>query len=201
MKSFDQAYFDKWYRHPAHRIGTRADLERHVRFAVSAAEYMLSRPIRSVLDVGAGEGRWQPVLQSVRPHARYVGVDPSEYTLQRFGASRNIVRGTFDDLDTLFGERTFDLVVCCSVLNYLPLPDARRALERLYAHTRGLAFIELFSVEDDVAGDTQEWYTETAATYRDVLREVGFTPCGMHCYVVGETARAAAALEKAPPES
>lgn len=197
MKRFDQAYFDKWYRDPEHKVGTTGDLERQVGLAVAAAEYMLTRPVRTVLDVGAGEARWFPILQRLRPEARYQGVDPSEYTVRRYGRRRNLVRGTFDDLATLFAGEQFDLVVCCSVLNYLPRRACERALLQLAQRTKGLAFLEIFSREDDVYGDTNEWHTESAAVYRRMLTNAGFTPCGMHCYVTDALDTNVAALERA----
>ena len=196
MKHFDRAYFDKWYRDPTHKVGTAADLERQVLLAVAAAEYMLTRPIKTVLDVGAGEGRWHPILQRLRPAARYVGVDPSEYTVRRYGRRRNLLRGSFDDLDTLFHDQQFDLVVCCSVLNYLPRRAAASALVQLARHTNGVAFLEIFTGDDDVYGDTKDWHAESPAQYRRMLTAAGFTPCGMHCYVTDALDTNVAALEK-----
>lgn len=195
MKRFDRSYFDKWYRSSTHKIGTRADLARQVHLAVSAAEYMLTRPIRSVLDVGAGEGRWQPLVRELRPSAKYVGVDPSEYAIKRFGKRRNLYLGTIDDLETLFPDQTFDLVVCCSVLNYLPREQFIHALHQLAQRTHGVAFLEIFSKEDEVEGDTNEWYTETAAENRRLLKRAGFIPCGMHCYITKQSEIVTAALE------
>jgi SAM-dependent methyltransferase len=197
MKRFDRQYFDKWYRHPAHAIGSSADLERQVHLAVAAAEYMLARPIRSVLDVGAGEGRWYPVLRRLRPSVRYQGVDPSEYTVQRYAARRNLMLGTLDDLDTMFPDAMFDLVVCCSVLNYLSRAELVRGLGQLFRRTKGVAFLELFTSEDDVVGDTDAWKVETPAGYRRLIRKAGFTPCGMHCYVTDALQGNVAALEQA----
>src|SRR5512132_2009708 len=77
MKSYDQAYFERWYRDPADRVSTRASLERKVRMAVGVAEFLLGRPIRTVLDVGCGEAPWFPVLRRLRPRIRYTGVDSS----------------------------------------------------------------------------------------------------------------------------
>lgn len=196
-KRFDAEYFDKWYRHPAHRVGTAADLERTVRFAVSAAEYVLARPIRTVLDVGAGEGRWAPIIRRLRPRAQYHGVEPSSYALARYGKRRNIVRGTADDLDTLFPSRAFDLVVCCSVLNYLPRAPMTRALAQLARHTEGLAYLEIFTSADDVEGDTGGWHAETPRNYRDFLRRAGFVACGLHCYILQDHAERTVALERA----
>lgn len=182
-KRFDRTYFDKWYRTPTHRVGTPADLERMVRFAIAAAEYVLARPIRSLLDVGAGEGRWAPVVHKLRPTVRYVGVEPSDYALARYGGRRNLVRGTLDDLDALFGDRTFDLVVCCSVLNYLPTPVAARGVEAIARHTGGVAYLEVFTEADDVQGDLGGWHSMSGASYRRMIRRAGLMPCGLNCYV------------------
>lgn len=196
-KRFDERYFDRWYRDPAFRIGTAADLERLVRFAVASAEYVLARPIRSVLDVGAGEGRWAPVIRRLRPRARYHGVDPSEYAVARYGHRRNIVRGTLDDLDALFDGRTFDLVVCCSVLNYLPRAEMTRGVASLARHTGGLAYLELYASSDDVMGDTAGWHSESAAMYRRIARDAGLIPCGLSCYVHESLSDHLVALERA----
>ena len=56
VSRYDQAYFDKWYRHPAHRVKSPAELRRQVEFVVRQAEWVLGRPIRSVLDVGFVQG-------------------------------------------------------------------------------------------------------------------------------------------------
>jgi ubiquinone/menaquinone biosynthesis C-methylase UbiE len=123
----DAAYFRKWYRDPRHRVRTRAELDRQVRFVVAAAEHLLMRSVRTVLDVGAGEGAWHAALQRVRPSARYWGVDPSEYAVRRYGKSRRIVRGDAETLDRVAGiPESVDLVVCASVLQYLT-PSAMRA--------------------------------------------------------------------------
>lgn len=195
-KRFDNEYFDKWYRHPGHRVGTTADLTRLVRFAVAAAEYVLARPIRSVLDAGAGEGRWQPVLKKLRPSAKYYGVDPSDYAVRRFGTRRNIVQGTLDDLPQLFPDRHFDLVVSCSVINYLPRDTMIRAIRRIAERTGGLAYLEIFASEDEVEGDTNDWHAESTATYRRIIRDAGLLPCGLHCYIPSDNASTLVGLER-----
>ncbi len=87
---YDKSYFDKWYRHPRHRVKSARDIERQLQFIVSATEYILERQVTSVLDVGAGEGNWSVALKKIRPRAKYYGVDPSEYAVKRYGTSRNI---------------------------------------------------------------------------------------------------------------
>ena len=63
-KHYDQAYFQRWYRRED--IGGSARLARKVAMAVAMAEYYLERPIRSVLDVGCGEGAWRAPLLKLR---------------------------------------------------------------------------------------------------------------------------------------
>jgi SAM-dependent methyltransferase len=168
-----------------------------VRFTLAAAEYVLARPVRSVLDVGAGEGRWQPILRKLRPRATYQGVDPSEYVVRRYGKRRNIVHGTLDDLPALFAGREFDLVVCCSVINYLPRELSARGIDNISAVTGGLAYLEIFTSEDDVEGDTQGWFSESRAAYRRIIRGAGLLPCGLHCYIPADNAHALVGLERA----
>src|ERR1041384_3797019 len=112
LAHYNKAYFDKWYRHPRFRVKTTLDMERRTRFVIAAAEYMLDRPVRRVLDVGCGEGNWRAVIKRIRPSARYYGVDASEYAVRRFGKRRNIRHGTFSTLGSLGLPKAFDLVVC-----------------------------------------------------------------------------------------
>jgi SAM-dependent methyltransferase len=164
---------------------------------VAAAEYVLARPVRSILDVGAGEGRWQPILRKLRPRAAYQGVDPSEYVVRRYGKRRNIVRGTLDDLPELFAGREFDLVVCCSVINYLPRELSVRGIRNIATVTGGLAYLEIFTSEDDVEGDTNGWHSESRDAYRRIIRGAGLLPCGLHCYIPADNAHALVGLERA----
>src|SRR6478672_7665827 len=69
-KQYDQAYFDRWYREGG--IGDRARLARTVALAVATAEYHLERPIRTVLDVGAGEAAWRAPRLKLRPGLHYL---------------------------------------------------------------------------------------------------------------------------------
>src|SRR3954470_19823206 len=101
LKSYDREYFDRWYRDPTDRVATRESVERKVRMAVSLAEFMLGREIRNVVDIGCGEAPWWSGLRKLRPRARYIGIDSSDYVLERYGKARNIRRGTFGDIAKL----------------------------------------------------------------------------------------------------
>ncbi|MFI5229188.1 MAG: class I SAM-dependent methyltransferase [Gemmatimonadales bacterium] len=183
MKSYDRAYFERWYRHPANRVSTRDSLTRKVRMAVGVAEYLLGRPIRTVLDVGCGEAPWQPVLARLRPNARYVGVDSSDYVIEHFGEARNIRRGNVAELARLRLPRNVDLLVCADVLQYLGDRDVDRALLAMRRLLGGVAYIEAFASEDLMEGDREGWRERSAAAYRRMFHRAGLTRCAPHCYV------------------
>src|SRR3546814_1381895 len=87
-KQYDRKYFDRWYR--CGGIGGRQRLARKVALAVATAEYHLERPLRSVLDIGCGEGAWRAPLLKLRPAAQYLGFDSSECAITRYGRHRNL---------------------------------------------------------------------------------------------------------------
>lgn len=197
--AYDKAYFDKWYRSRQHRVRTPAQIRRIVAFTLSAAEYVLDRPIRTVLDVGAGEGHWQPILKALRPKLTYVGVEPSTYAVTRFGRRRGLTLGSVERLGDLgLHERHpqgFDLVVCCGVLNYVQTRVLGSALEQLQAHTGGLAWLELFTKYDEIEGDIAELKPRPPEWYRQRFSEAGLIPCGLHLYAPRDLAAGLTALE------
>src|SRR5512140_1760278 len=78
MKSYDRAYFERWYRDPTHRVSTRESLERKARMAISVTEFLTGRRVETIVDVGCGEAPWFPVVRRLRPDASYIGIDSSE---------------------------------------------------------------------------------------------------------------------------
>lgn len=183
MKAYDRAYFERWYRDPRDRVSTRDSLERKVRMAVSVAEFILCRRIRTVLDVGCGEAPWAPALQRLRRGVRYIGVESSEYALERYGTSRNIRRGTLGGLANMRLPRDIDLIVCADVLQYADTPEVVRGLRAIRRRLGGVAYIEAFATEDGMEGDQLDWHERSAAEYRRLFRRVGLTQCAPHCYV------------------
>jgi SAM-dependent methyltransferase len=150
--------------------------------AVSITEFLINRPIRSVLDVGCGEAPWYPILRRMRPSVRYVGVDSSEYAIRRHGATRNIRYGTLATLDTMKSLRVSDLVVCADVLQYVDTREAERGLRAIRRLVGAVAYIEAFTTEDAMAGDHVGWHERSAATYRRLFRRAGLTQCGPYCF-------------------
>ncbi|MFN8573562.1 MAG: class I SAM-dependent methyltransferase [Gemmatimonadaceae bacterium] len=192
---YDKAYFDKWYRHPTHRVKSAKDIARQLRFIVNATEYLLERPVRRVLDVGCGEGNWLPPLQQLRPAVKYWGVDASEYAVARWGKRRNIQLGTFGAMEGLTLPRQVDLVMCCGVLMYVAPDELRRGLVTLRERAGGVCYFEVFTSEDNATGDFSRREMRPAAWWRRLFRAAGFVPCGMHLYLPDDLEHCAAVLE------
>ena len=167
-----------------------------MRLAVAAAEYVLERRIRSVLDVGCGEGRWRAPLVRLRRGLTYVGVDPSAYVVRRYGRRRGIRPGTFGELGRLGLRRTFDLVVCADVLHYVTSPELARGVAALRRLTRGVVYADAFTATDDFEGDREGWQRRSAAAYRRAFRAAGFVPCGLNCWAAARHEGRLTALER-----
>jgi len=162
---------------------------------VGVTEWLLERPLRSVLDVGCGEGPWQPVLQTLRPGSRYAGIDTSAYAVARFGRRRNLRLGRFDQLAELGLDGPYDLVVCADVLHYLGGAELARGLPALAEHVGGVAYVQAFTRSDDIEGDLRGFRRRTAGAYRRLLTGVGLVPIGVGCWAAGAHGARLAALE------
>ena len=194
-KVYDRAYFDKWYRHPRHAVASRSELERKAALAVATAEYYLGRRIVNVLDVACGEGVWQAPLKRLRPSVEYLGLDSSEYAIARYGRSRNLRLARFGELEHLRFERDFDLIVCSDALHYVRTAELRRGLRGLVDMLDGVAFLELFTREDEPDGDREGYIPRPARWYLREFRAAGLVVCGTHCYLGPLLKGCTAALE------
>lgn len=194
-KRYDRAYFERWYGNRSTRVNAPAEVRRKVALAVSVAEYFLRRPLRTVLDVGCGEGAWRTHLRALRPGVDYLGLDSSGYAVERFGKSRNIHRGSFADLPGL-RLGVFDLVVCSDVMHYVSGRDLRAGVPVLAAATDGVAFLEVLTSEDDIVGDLDSLIRRPAAWYRTLFTSSGFTPAGPYCWLSPAFADAVAEMER-----
>lgn len=163
--------------------------------AVSVAEYFLRRSIRSVLDVGCGEGAWREHLRELRPRVTYLGLDPSPYVVERFGRARNIRQATFGELKAQ-RLRSFDLVVCSDVLHYVDEHEIRPGVAELARLTDGLAYLEVLTREDDISGDLEGFLRRPGRWYRGVFTSVGFTSVAPYCWLSPELRDIAAELER-----
>lgn len=161
----------------------------------AVAEYFLGRKLRSVLDVGAGEGVWGVELRRLRPKLRYVGVDPSDYVVEHLGRERNIRHGSFETLSSLRLGSEFDLIVCADVLQYVPTPVLKRGIRHLARRLVGVAYLEAYTTADEMEGDLEGWHPRTRSQYLKIFSDAGLVGCGMHCYMTPELAEKAVELE------
>jgi SAM-dependent methyltransferase len=202
MKKYDREYFDRWYRDPKVRVATADSVARKVHLVVSIAESLLLRRVRSVLDIGCGEGTWRAPLKKLRLGLRYVGVDSSEYVIARYGKRRGIRRGTFGGLGEI--ERSlrgrFDVIVCCDMLQYIPTNELRAGLASVAALLGGVAYLEAYTSGDSIEGDRRGWHNRTASAYRRAFGAAGLTSVGMHCWVGAGLKSSTAELERAGKE-
>lgn len=197
-KHYDHAYFQRWYRDPALRagaIGGAARLARKVALAVATAEYHLERPIRSVLDIGCGEGAWRAPLLKLRPKLQYLGFDSSTYAIERFGARRNLHLARFGDFEHLRPCAPADLLVCSDVLHYLATRELDRGLPALAQLCGGVAFLETFTRSDGIDGDTEGFHARPAGFYRERFAAIGLAPLGSHLWLSPDLRDGVAALE------
>ena len=195
VKRFDRRYFDRWYRSPRRRVATPAEVRRRAFLTIGVAEFVLGRQVRSVLDVGCGEGSWRAPLLGLRPRIRYQGVDASEYVVRRFGRSRGIRHGTVGELGEVGLRGKYDVVICADVLHYL----GDRELERGLAHIRtllgGVAYLPTFTSADEVEGDVRTVRRRSPAWYRARFASAGLVTLGLDFHVARSTAATLSALE------
>lgn len=192
-KVYDRDYFDTWYRR--RDLGGPAALARKVMLAVAAAEYHLGRPLKSVLDVGCGEGAWRAPLLKLRPGVNYMGLDSSDYAVDRYGATRNLHWMPFGDLGAVGFSRPVDLLVCSDVMHYLADEELLRGLREFERLCEGVAFLEVFAEGDHITGDMQGLHRRPAAWYRRAFARAGFTAIGSHLYLSRPLTARATALE------
>jgi SAM-dependent methyltransferase len=193
-KQYDKAYFDRWYRNRSTRVNSHAEVRQKVSLALSVTEYFIRRPVRTVIDIGCGEGAWLPYLRALRPRIHYLGLDSSTYTVERFGRERNIRQATFGELANK-NLGVYDLVICSDVLHYVPDDEIRTGLDALADATDGLAFIEVLTREDDIVGDLDSFIRRPAAWYRRAFKAVGLTSVAPYSWLGPAFKDAVAELE------
>jgi SAM-dependent methyltransferase len=192
-KRYDRAYFDRWYRRAG--IGTPAEVRRVATYVLATAEHLLDRPVRSVLDVGCGEAPWRAPLLATRPRLRYVGVDPSEYAVARYGARRGIRLGGIGDLASLGLRGPFDVVVCADVLPYVPDEEIRAGLAFVAEQLLGVAYLHAMTSADSFVGDRRGFIARTPARYERLFARHGLRRIGPHLYAGEALLPSLAALE------
>jgi SAM-dependent methyltransferase len=147
---------------------------------LEAVEHHLSRNVRTVMDIGCGEGEWFVVLSAIRPALRYEGLDPSAYVVRRFGRSRHIRLGRLGASGSTF--RRYDLVICVDVLHYLSDKDVRCGLRAIASMTGGVAFLELMTSGDGPTGDLEGFQNRSEQWYQRQFERAGLVSCGKNLF-------------------
>lgn len=137
---FDHAYYERFYVRPESRAAGPEDVARLVAFVLSYLAY-LEIPVREVLDLGCGLGRWKSEIAAHDPEIRYTGVDASAYLAERYGW----VHATVDGFRS---RRKYDLVICQDVLAYLRPRQIKDALANIARLCRGATYIQVVTRED-----------------------------------------------------
>jgi SAM-dependent methyltransferase len=120
---FGAEFYRRHYFDRRTRVVTRADMARRADLVAAFARHGELR-VRSILDVGCGLGLMRRQLLRSFPRARYTGLEFSEYLCDRYGWEQ----GSAADFDP---GRTYDLVVCYDVLQYLDARAAAAAIRNL----------------------------------------------------------------------
>ncbi|KIG17177.1 hypothetical protein DB30_03774 [Enhygromyxa salina] len=183
-RRFDAGFYERFYGDPDTRVCSEESIERLVRFVCAYLDH-LQIEVREVLDFGCGMGLWRAPLQRAIPGLRhYHGVEFSEYLCGVHGWAH----GSAVDYEH---GRTADLVVCQSVLQYLPANQARVAIRNLARHTGQAMYLEVVTKADwanscdqsrtdgDVYLRTVEWYRRALAPH--------FVSCGGGLFLPKDT--------------
>jgi SAM-dependent methyltransferase len=137
---FDHEYYQRFYQRVESRASGPEEFARLARFALSYLRY-IEIPIREVLDLGCGLGRWKAALAEYDPEIRYTGVDPSPYLVEEYGW----IEGT---VASFRSRRKYDLVICQDVLSYLEPRQVKDALANIARLCRGAAYIQVVTKQD-----------------------------------------------------
>ena len=176
---FDADYYRRFYDDPRTRVIDRATVRKLADFVASYLRY-LDVPVRSILDVGCGQGHWRTAATTIWPRAKYHGVEHSPYLCEEFGW----IQGSIVDFapSKATGQSSFDLVVCQGVLQYLDDRQAARAIQNLARWCRGALYLEALTALDwkkncDRSRTDGNVYLRTGEWYRAHL-DRHFVACG-----------------------
>ena len=176
-KSFDEAYFRRFYFDPRTRVTTPAEMRAKARM-IAAVLDRCELPVRSVLDAGCGVGTLRAGFAKRWPAAVYTGLERSEYLCARYGW----IQGSVEDFAP---DCRYDLVVCYDVLQYLDDRAAAKALANLTRLARVAIYLSALTVADwhehcdqrltdgDVHLRPADWYR------RRLARQFRFIGCGV----------------------
>ena len=161
MSRFDHDYYQRFYGQQG--VHTPEQIA-HLATAVHELSAWWGVEIRSLLDVGAGVGMWRDWYRIHHPAVHTLSVDISEHACATWGHQLR-------DITTWRPVRTYDLVVCHSVLQYVDDDALESAAANLAAATAFVLYMELSTASDllhvvDSERTDMEVFARSGATYR-----------------------------------
>jgi len=153
-EQFGADFYRRFYLNPRTRVVTRRDMARRADLVAAFVRHG-QLPVRTILDVGCGLGLMRNQLLKHFPRARYTGLEVSPYLCEKHGWIQGSV-ATFDP------GRTYDLVVCYDVMQYLEARPAAAALRNLARLCVGVLHFGALTIED------WELYCDKRRTDRNV---------------------------------
>lgn len=139
-RSFDRAFFHRYYHAPGTAVVSSDDVLKRARFVTSYLDH-LQLDVQRVLDAGCGTGLWKRALRRIDSDVEYVGIDPSEYLCKRYGWTQS-------GIETFTSRRKFDLVVCQDVLQYVDDAAVTRSFEAIARVCRGALYFDVPTRDD-----------------------------------------------------
>jgi len=114
------------------------------RFLKQELSSMQFQPSMSLLDFGCGVGGNTESLMTELLPAQYVGVDPSQDSINRaqtqFAGSENI--SFFNSAGKI--DTTFNLTYCNGVFHHIPVAERSEALQFIFEHTTPGGYFSIF---------------------------------------------------------
>ncbi len=137
---FDAGYYRRYYVNPRTRV---ADPDYYTRLAQYIGAYcrLLHISVRSILDVGCGTGTLQKPLEREFKGARYEGLEFSTYACEQYGWTQGCA-------SNYAPNRSFDLVLCHDVLQYLDDKKAAAALTNFGRLSGQVLYFSVLTEED-----------------------------------------------------
>lgn len=167
VNAFDRAYFERFYFNRRTRIAEPAYFDRLAAF-IGAYLKLLDCPVTRILDVGCGAGLLHRGLRRAIKGVSIDACDVSEYACARYGWQ-------CVSIEELEVKRSYDLVICHDVLQYLDDKAAARALTKLASLSHCALLFGVLTREDweencDQTLTDSNAHLRGAAWYRRRLR-------------------------------
>ncbi len=165
---FDRAFFERFYQRANTAVISADDVYRRARFVLAYLAH-LQLEVHSVLDAGCGTGLWKKALRRVDRDIAYTGIDPSEYLCRRYGWTQTAIAD-------FAPRRTFDLVVCQDVLQYVDDAGVRRSIAAMTRACAGALYFDVPTTDDiddgllDMKRTDRAIHVRSAEWYRRLLR-------------------------------